>query len=166
MLEAIERSFAQWKANADLPDWLDATSASDIVLLVFGLLALHLVYKLARSVEVSDGGKVIVKYHSPLTWPARYKQKIEKNRANYGPKQRKILSSLHRGKNKMDALLALLLGLLLFSKGAFLVYMEPESIFERYPAGLIIVGLAVIAYAWWRVDEADSGNPFKPNKDN
>lgn len=166
MLEAIERSFAQWKVSADLPDWLAATSVLDIVLVVFIFIALHMVYKLARSVEVSSSGKVSVKYHSPLTWPARYIEQVTKHQANYTPKQRNILSGLYRGRNMMEALLAFLFGLLLFSMGAFLVYMKPESIFERYPAGFIIVGLISLAYAGWRVAKSDSGNPFKPDNDN
>lgn len=163
MLEKIDSIFAKWKANTDLPDWLVDSHILEVSAVLLILLILYLMYKSARTVEVSDSGKVIVKYHSPLTWVSRARNNLAKNRANYSPKQKQFLSSMYRGRNFMEALLVLLLGSILTAAGAFLVYMEPVSILERYPAGLLIVGLLFIAYGIYIVRTANAGNPFLPD---
>jgi len=121
--------------------------------------------KLARSVEVNSDGKVIVRYYSPLRWPARYAEFIQKERARYTPNQRRWFSFFYRGKNWLEAIFFLLLGLLIGGAGVFLVFMEPGSIFSPYPAGLLVVGVLLIAYAWRSFRTVDKGNPFNINND-
>ena len=161
MLKNLEHLFSQWKAGANIPDWLVPIQVIDLLYFFIFVAVLFMIYKLARSEEVSESGEVRVKYHSPLTWPSRYAERIATERANYSPKQRNLMSVLHRGKNFLQGLLALMLGLVLFGMGAFLVYVEPQSIFEKSTVAFIIIGLLVIAYSCWIFSTIKSDDPFK-----
>ena len=161
MLDQIELWYGKWANSSLWPEWIADSDIRHWVLILIAVLMLNLVYKLSRSVEVASNGKVIVKYHSPLTWPARFIDKVASDRANYSPKQRQVLASMYRGKNIMQAFSVLLLGLVLGGMGAFLVFMEPHSIFERYTAGLLIAGILLFVLSRWLYKTRDSGNPYQ-----
>ena len=163
MLETIDQTITQWKIDANVPAWLADTRLIEALIVLGVILALHMIYKLARSTEVSETGKVSVKYHSPLSWLARYNEKIFASRARYTPKQKRFLSKMYRGRNKFEAFAAFLFGLLLTSIGAFLVYMEPRSIFEKITAGYLVAGAIVIAISWWLFSISGDDDPFDPD---
>ena len=160
VLKAIDRYLAKWKADANMPDWLANFYILEVGIIAAFFIVLHLVYKLGRSTEVSESGKVSVRYHPPLTWPARYSEKIAGNRARYTVKQKRFLSAMYRGRNRLEAFAVFLLGFILTSAGVFLFVMEPSSIFSKVTAGYLVAGLAFIAVAWWLLSMAKDDDPF------
>ena len=88
-----------------------------MIALFFGLI---LIYKLARSENVDESGRVLVTYHSPFTWQKRFNDQVAKNKAGYSDNQRNLLSKFWIGGRLLRSLLAFILSILLFAMAYYI----------------------------------------------
>ncbi len=99
-----------------LIDWYQPLPQKEKAMLLFAFFtALFIIYKLARSEEVDESGRVVVKFHSPLSWPERFSAQVKKNRAGYSEGNKKFLSFLWKGSAILHAIPPFLMSILLFT---------------------------------------------------
>ncbi len=104
-----------------LLDWYHALDQKEKIFYIFAFFAwIFLIYKLARSEDVDESGRVVVTYHSPFTWLKRFNDQVAKNRAGYSDNQKGLLSKLWVGGKLLRSLLASILSLLLFTMAYFI----------------------------------------------
>ncbi len=104
-----------------LIDWYHSLGQKEKIFFMIALFAwIYLFYKLARSEDVDESGRVVVTYHSPFTWLKRFNAQVAKNRAGYSGNQKSLLSKLWVGGKLLRSLLAFMLSLLLFTMAYFI----------------------------------------------
>ena len=138
-------------------------SKPDIVQLALAIgfvLVLILIFKLARSSSVEENGKVVVRYYPPTQWPKRYHTFLNKQRAEYSPRQNKFLHWMYKGKAWTEALAGLLLGLILMAAGVFLLIYAAELRRDALPWLFVGAGAFFIAMSLWVYRSGSSDNPF------
>lgn len=138
-------------------------SKPDIVpfVLVLGFILIPmLILKLARSSSVDENGKVVVRYYPPTQWLSRYQTSLNKQRAEYSPRQKKLLFWMYKGKALTEALGGLLLGAMMMAVGVMMLIYVAELRRNVFVWLLVVGGVFFIAMSLWFYRSDSSDNPF------
>ena len=139
-----------------LLDWYQSLDQKEKIFYMLALFAwIFLLYKLARSEDVDESGRVVVTYHSPLTWLKRFNNQVAENRAGYSDKQRSFLSKMWAGGRFFSSIPPFILSLILFLM-AYFTYGE-ENFWYVFIAAMVSVLIFISQFrsAW------SNENPFK-----
>ena len=139
-----------------LLDWYQSFDQKEKILFMFALLAwIFLLYKLARSEDVDESsGRVVVTYHSPLTWLKRFNNQVAENRAGYSNKQRGFLSKMWIGGRLLSSLPPFILSSILFLMAYFSYVTENFWYVIIAAVVFLLIFISQIRSAW------SKENPF------
>ncbi len=139
-----------------LLDWYHALGQKEKIFLMIALCAwIFLLYKLARSEDIDESGRVVVTYHSPLIWLKRFNTQVAENRAGYSDKQKGFLSKMWISGRYLSSIPPFILSSILFLM-AFLLYGE-EYFWRVLIAAVFFLLVFISQFRSARSDE----NPFK-----